>query len=175
MDIILLPLPWKIILILTLSFELFAQNKIAADVIAGGGGNMNSADYSVSGTIGQPFVGTGSSANNFIMHGFWHNSLLLTDINEDYNIKPKEFKLYQNYPNPFNPSTIISWQLPSDSHVLIKVYDILGNEIATLINEEKPAGTYRIKFDASSLSSGVYIYRIQTDSFKEVKKMILLR
>lgn len=175
MCIRMLPLSLMIILVLTLLFTSFAQNKISADIIASGGGKMNSENHNIDGTIGQPFVGASSSNNNFIMSGFWHNSLLVTDVKDDNKIRPKEFKLYQNYPNPFNPSTVISWQLPSDSHVLIKVYDILGNEIETLINEEKPAGTYKIEFDASSLSSGVYFYRLQTDLFKEVKKMILIR
>ena len=175
MDIRMFPLKLIVILVLTLSFELLAQNKITSHVVASGGGNMNNENHAVSGTIGQPFVGASGNDNNFIMHGFLHNSLIVTDLKENFKIKPKEFRIYQNYPNPFNPSTVVSWQLPSGSHVLIKVYDILGNEIATLVNEEKSAGTYKVEFNASSLSSGVYFYKIQAATFSQVKKMILLK
>jgi len=83
--------------------------------------------------------------------------------------------LTQNYPNPFNPSTKIKYQIPELSFVTIKVYDVLGKEVTTLINEEKPAGSYEVEFDASRLPSGVYFYRLQAGSFIETKKMILLR
>lgn len=80
-----------------------------------------------------------------------------------------------NYPNPFNPVTIINYTVPVDVKVLIKVYDVLGREIAELVNEEKPAGTYSISFDASKLSSGIYFYSISAGKFNQVKKMILIR
>jgi beta-glucanase (GH16 family) len=86
-----------------------------------------------------------------------------------------KFKLYQNYPNPFNPLTNISFDLPRQSFVTLKVYDILGNEIATLYDEVKPEGSYDIKFDASKLLSGVYFYKLQTEDFIQTKKMILMK
>ncbi len=85
------------------------------------------------------------------------------------------YDLSQNYPNPFNPSTTIKFQLPTDGFVTLKVYDILGNEVTTLINEQKPKGRYELNFNASSLASGVYIYKIQTGSFISSKKMILIK
>lgn len=85
------------------------------------------------------------------------------------------FQLHQNYPNPFNPSTIISWQLAVGSFVTLKVFDVLGNEVETLINEEKPAGIYKIDFDGSELTSGVYFYQLRTGNNIITKKMILLR
>ena len=88
---------------------------------------------------------------------------------------PEQFSLSQNYPNPFNPSTRINYSVPYKYYVKIKLYDILGNEIATLVNEEKPAGNNSINFDASGLSSGVYFYQLSADNFIETKKMILLR
>ncbi|MEO8230753.1 MAG: T9SS type A sorting domain-containing protein, partial [Ignavibacteriota bacterium] len=88
---------------------------------------------------------------------------------------PEEYLLSQNYPNPFNPSTKISWQSPVGSHQSLKVYDILGNEVATLVDEYKPAGSYEVEFDASRLTSGIYFYRLQAGSFVETKKMILLK
>jgi len=88
---------------------------------------------------------------------------------------PESFILYQNYPNPFNPATSIQYTIGSKQFVSIKIYDLLGREIATLINEEKPAGNYEIKFDGSELSSGTYFYKLIAGSFVETKKMILLK
>jgi hypothetical protein len=86
-----------------------------------------------------------------------------------------EFRLFQNYPNPFNPNTTISYQIPQQEFVTINVYDILGNKIAVLVNEEKSAGTYEVIFDASALPSGIYFYRLQAVSFADTKKMVLLK
>ena len=88
---------------------------------------------------------------------------------------PEEFSLEQNYPNPFNPSTKISWQSPVGSHQTLKVYDLLGKEVATLIDEYKPAGKYEVEFDAAHLSSGVYFYALQTNEFTQIKKLILMK
>jgi hypothetical protein len=93
-----------------------------------------------------------------------------------------EFSLEQNYPNPFNPSTTIKYMIPNitlsgveGSRVQLKIYDVLGNEVATLVNEEKPAGVYEVDFNASSLSSGIYFYKLNVGSFTETKKMLLLK
>lgn len=96
-------------------------------------------------------------------------------INYQGNLAVTDYALEQNYPNPFNPSTTIKFQIPADGFVTLKVYDILGNEVTTLINEEKPAGRYEVNFNASSLASGVYIYKIQAGSFISSKKMLLLK
>jgi len=88
---------------------------------------------------------------------------------------PTVFALEQNYPNPFNPSTMISYSVPQNSFVTLKVYDIIGNEVATLVNQTQSAGKYDVRFDASSLSNGVYLYSIKTDNFTSTKKMILMK
>ncbi|MBK6914154.1 MAG: T9SS type A sorting domain-containing protein [Ignavibacteriales bacterium] len=88
---------------------------------------------------------------------------------------PVKFALEQNYPNPFNPSTVISYSLPQKEFVSIKVIDILGREVATLVNEVKPAGKFEVEFDASSLASGVYVYQIKAGSFTTSKKMLLTK
>jgi hypothetical protein len=85
------------------------------------------------------------------------------------------FKLNQNYPNPFNPSTVISYTVPYQSKVTLKVYNILGSEVATLVNENKPAGSYNVTFDASRLSSGVYIYQLKAGNFISTKKLVFLK
>ncbi|NWG28179.1 MAG: T9SS type A sorting domain-containing protein [Ignavibacteriaceae bacterium] len=102
---------------------------------------------------------------------------------KDETIIASEFTLEQNYPNPFNPSTTIRYSTPSvianevkqSAFVTLKVYDVLGNEVATLVNEEKPAGSYEVEFEASSITSGVYFYKIQAGNFVESKKMLLLK
>ena len=95
-------------------------------------------------------------------------------INADLTT-PNTFTLEQNYPNPFNPSTSISYSIPTSSFVSLKVYDILGNEVATLVNQTQAAGNYKISFDASNLSNGVYLYSIKADNFSDVKKMIFMK
>jgi len=94
---------------------------------------------------------------------------------ENENQIPTQYSLEQNYPNPFNPRTSIQYAISSMQFVSLKVYDVLGNEIATLVNEEKPAGNYEVNFNASELSSGIYFYTLKAGSFFETKKMILLR
>ena len=88
---------------------------------------------------------------------------------------PSEFSVEQNYPNPFNPTTKINFVIPKSSFVNLKVYDVHGNKIATLISEQKTAGEYEIEFDGSELTSGVYFYQLKTGSYIETKKMVLLR
>jgi hypothetical protein len=100
--------------------------------------------------------------------------LSLTNAKETSN-QPNDLVLYQNYPNPFNPSTKISWQLSVGSWQTLKIYDMLGNEVALLVNEEKPAGKYEIEFNAIGLASGIYYYRIETSNYTETKKMLLLK
>ena len=88
---------------------------------------------------------------------------------------PVEFNLQQNYPNPFNPETIINYQLTINNFVSLKVYDVLGREIATLVNEEKPAGSYEVSFNGSRLPSGVYFVRMTAGEFSSVIKMSLVK
>jgi hypothetical protein len=88
---------------------------------------------------------------------------------------PLVFSLSQNYPNPFNPATVISYQLPVNSFVTLKIYDVLGNEITTLVNEEKPAGMFKLTWNATDIPSGVYFYQLKAGSYIDTRKMILLR
>ena len=88
---------------------------------------------------------------------------------------PKSFKLEQNYPNPFNPSTKISFFIPNQEHVTLKVYNMLGTEVSTLLNKMMSVGNHKVSFDGSKLSSGTYFYRLQAGNSVEIKKMLLLR
>ncbi|MEJ2194912.1 MAG: T9SS type A sorting domain-containing protein, partial [Ignavibacteriaceae bacterium] len=98
-----------------------------------------------------------------------------SDVVQVDNLAPSEYVLEQNYPNPFNPSTTIKFGLPEKSDVVITVYNSLGAEVATLVNEIREAGNYEIKFNADNFSSGIYYYKIASGSFVETKKMILLK
>jgi glycerophosphoryl diester phosphodiesterase len=94
---------------------------------------------------------------------------------EDEDINLREFNLNQNYPNPFNPSTVISWQLTASSFVTLKVFDVLGREVSTLINQYQTAGDHSVSFNAGTLASGLYFYKLEAGSFQTIKKMILLK
>lgn len=109
--------------------------------------------------------------------GIYRTSFPVTSVESYELMKVESFKLSQNYPNPFNPTTQIAFTIPSGArnHVTLKVYDILGNEVATLANEYKPAGSYEVSFDAHNLSSGLYIYTLNAGNFSSTKKMMLIK
>ena len=86
-----------------------------------------------------------------------------------------DYKLYQNYPNPFNPVTKINYELPNDGKVKLMIYDVLGREIKTLVNEVKQAGKYTVEFNGHNFASGVYFYRIESGKFTDVKRMVLVK
>jgi len=100
------------------------------------------------------------------------------DVEQNHEII-SEFRLEQNYPNPFNPNTNIRFRISDLGFVTLKIFDVLGNEVAVLVSEEKQPGTYEVEFNSSSIkhlpSSGIYFYQLQAGSFTETKKMILLR
>ncbi len=98
-----------------------------------------------------------------------------TDVDQDFPGIPSGFSLEQNYPNPFNPTTEIGYRIPETGHVSLTVYDLLGREISTLVNEKKSPGSYTVKWDASGHPSGVYFYRLTTGSFSETRRLVLIR
>ena len=112
---------------------------------------------------------------------FVYNSDGIVSVKNKRNKIPNNIRLFQNYPNPFNPTTTIKYIIPeahsgfSMSKVGLKVYDVLGNEIATLVNEAKQPGVYEVQFDATGLSSGVYFYKLTVNNSIKVKRMILLK
>lgn len=99
----------------------------------------------------------------------------VTGVSQTNNNNPENFSLEQNYPNPFNPTTQINYSIPSSQRVMLKVYDELGREVATLVNKDQPAGNYTVDFNAAGLASGVYIYRLQAGDYGQMKKMILMK
>ncbi|MDP2364473.1 MAG: T9SS type A sorting domain-containing protein, partial [Ignavibacteria bacterium] len=110
---------------------------------------------------------------------YWKDSIRFTPspvgVEEELNAVPSEFALSQNYPNPFNSLSVIKYSIPKSSQVTLKIFNTLGEEIETLINEEKPIGTYEVSWNVANLPSGVYFYRIQAGSFIQTRKMILLK
>ena len=86
-----------------------------------------------------------------------------------------EFRLEQNYPNPFNPLTTINYQIPEEGLVKLVVYDVLGKEVSILLNEAKKSGSYKVEFDGSNLSSGIYFYKLIINNFVDTKKLVLLK
>lgn len=137
-------------------------------------------------TSNNPFVLTAPSAGTYTVNAGYKNPskewgstsavINVTGVDEsliDFN--PTDFKLFNNYPNPFNPSTKIRYAIPQSAFTSLKVYSITGKEVAVLVNEHKTPGVYEINFDASELSNGVYFYKLQSGSFSDVKKMILMK
>jgi len=99
----------------------------------------------------------------------------ITDVTDSRDFIPHEFVLAQNYPNPFNPSTAIRYELPERALVTLTVYNVLGQEVASLVNEERESGTHRVQFDGTGLASGVYLYRLRAGGYFETKKLVLLK
>ena len=139
--------------------------------------------YSLTQDIGLDYflsnmVGVSGSTEDVLMgcviNGVIYGDTALVSAEED-NKKLKSFTLQQNYPNPFNPTTIIGYSIPKASFVTLKVYDILGREIATLVNAEKSFGNYNVDFNGNGLSSGIYFYKIQAGDYSVIKKMVLIK
>jgi hypothetical protein len=153
-----------------------AQHKLPHSVIGNGGIAANNGSYRLNSTVGQPGIGVVSNPSNINEAGFWYQvGNILTSIETVSNSLPEEFRLYQNYPNPFNPSTTIEFALPKSAFVTLKVYNLLGEEVATLIGEQRAAGIHRFNWDARGLASGVYLYRLEAGGFVQSKKLILMR
>ena len=108
---------------------------------------------------------------------YWTDSIksIVTGIDDGINEVPTEFSLAQNYPNPFNPTTTIKYSIPKLSFVTIKIYDVLGREVATLVNEEKTIGNYKVEFNGSNLSSGIYFYTLKAGKFTQTRKLVLMK
>jgi len=121
------------------------------------------------------FVASVSHLRGCIINGVVYGDTTVVSVEDETQNVPTEFSLSQNYPNPFNPSTTIKFSVPQQTNVVLKVYDILGSEVANLVNETLYAGNYTINFNASQFASGMYIYKITAGNFVTTKKMILLK
>lgn len=133
-------------------------------------------------TVSYSFLGTSevfatiiTNANGVPSTVAYFRAAGITEVRETPTSGPAQFSLSQNYPNPFNPTTVISYYIPVRSHVTLTVYDVLGRRVATLVNSEKQPGHHEATFDASTLPSGVYFYRLQAGRLNETKKLVLLK
>ncbi|HUI30541.1 MAG TPA: T9SS type A sorting domain-containing protein [Candidatus Acidoferrales bacterium] len=126
-----------------------------------------------------PYDTTSWSGNiefdNLVVSGISFPHELVDGVRGANSNLPKEYQLYANYPNPFNPSTTIKYDLPNDSKVVLQVYDVLGREVTTLVNEKQAAGSYNVKFDGTRYASGIYFVRLTADSFVRTQKMMLIK
>lgn len=165
------------VLSLLLSYQtVFTQNQIPFNVISSGGDKQTGAGFILNSTVGEAFTGITLNASNNHYLGFWYvyRQSTITGVDDDKTI-PETYQLEQNYPNPFNPATIIKYGVPERCNVSVKIYDILGSEVLTLVNKEMDAGWYETNFNAAGFSSGIYIYRMQAGSYQNTKKMILVK
>ncbi len=155
-----------------------AQNyKLNNYVLSSGGVVISNSDYAVNVTIGQPSIGNSSDDLYESNIGFWYQySQTITDLKETWTFEiPKKFELYQNFPNPFNPATKIRYSIAKEGLVTLKIFNIIGEEVAVLVNKEKSSGMYEIDFNAASIPSGVYFYQLKAADFIQTKKMILIK
>ena len=164
-----------VLLAFTFDFA-FSQYRIPASVF-GNGGTATTGNYRISGTLGQSMIGSSSSTSIKNFAGFWFSQRSITTSIDRNTIKqlPTDYRMEQNYPNPFNPSTVIEFSIPHSCNVSLKVFNQLGQEIATLISEELHSSKYKINWDASGISSGVYYYQIRAGDFIQTKKLLLIR
>lgn len=153
-----------------------AQYNITRSVFSNGGALITGDNQNIRSTVGQTLIGDIGNSTYQSRIGFWYTvDWIVSDITNPENLLPMKFELFQNYPNPFNPVTTIRYALPKQADVLLEVYNLLGQSITTLVNEQMPAGFHDVQFGANNLPTGYYIYRIQTDGFNDVKKMVLVK
>lgn len=167
-----------IFLAASLSFQQMVQAQFAirSSVLAGGGLSAANTTYRMAGTLGQPLIGRVSSSSLVHGAGFWYTSAgVITSVEQVPAAVPAAYRLEQNYPNPFNPGTTIEFALPKPSHVTLKIYDLLGREVATLVDKKLGPGEYKVTFDATGLASGVYLYQIRAKDFVKSRKFMLLK
>ncbi|MGH1363740.1 MAG: T9SS type A sorting domain-containing protein [Calditrichia bacterium] len=153
-----------------------SQTVLRNSVVGSGYTQSNDSSTLLRGTLGQTAVFTVSDSATTVAQGYWYQISrdIVTGI-EDQNLLPAEFELKQNYPNPFNPSTTILFSLPQAAEVQLTIYNVLGQEVGTLVDENLSAGTYEVRFEARGLAAGLYFYRIQADRFVETRKMLLVK
>lgn len=166
---------WLVALCLCLALPqaAFAGEHIVRDVLASGGGAASSADHLLLYTIGQPVIDLTTAVDYTHEQGFWYLPWFLVTGAET----PRAFvcRLDQNYPNPFNPMTMIRFSLTRPSRVTLRIYDVAGRIVRTVVDERVEAGEHSLPFEARDLASGVYFYRLKTAEFEKTKKMVLLR
>lgn len=153
-----------------------AQYALQHSVVGNGGAALGNGSYRIAGTIGQPLIGVTSSPSAMTEIGFWYLAGgSITKVDQLSNTLPTEYRLDQNYPNPFNPSTTFRFALPRRSSVVLKIFDVLGQEVMSVLEANLQPGEHKVVFDAKALASGVYFCRLQAEGFVSTKRLSLLR
>jgi hypothetical protein len=166
-----------VLLALMLSSVAMAQYAISSSVISGGGSNMSGTSYGIKGSVGQAFTGASSNASYADSAGFWYTTghASTAAVGDRQASLPGSFSLMQNYPNPFNPTTEIRFEVPNLSHVTIKVFNIEGQLVETLADQEFNAGAHAINWNADRHASGLYLIRMTAPAFSEIRRAVLLK
>lgn len=166
-----------LVLLASLAQRAQAQYRLAGSVFGTGNTLATDGRYRLVGTVGQPLTGPGFNSAFALDSGFWVGSgPVFTSVEQiDEGVVPETFALDQNYPNPFNATTRIAFALPQATPVTLTVFDLLGREVATLIDEAMAPGRYEVAFEAHGLPSGLYLYVIETDGFRARKAMVFVK
>lgn len=154
---------------------MFSQ-EVAWSLFSSGFSRHQTPSFALLSSVGETFVGFSRTDSTSIHSGSLSpNSLFITDVEPGADQLPRMFVLYQNYPNPFNPNTTIRYDLPQASFVTLRVYDILGQQILTVVDEDQPAGIHLASVSLSNLTSGIYFYRIHAGEYVTTRKFVLLK
>lgn len=168
----------RVLLLITvslLSTALYSQYRIPASVFGSGGSTVSNSNFRTLATAGQTVAGFTQGGNSRMSTGWSPPAQLLTPLEEITRAIPFEYRLDQNYPNPFNPTTMIRFAVKERSHITLVVFNVLGQAVSTLVNEELSAGEYETRFSPSGLASGLYFYRITANGFVQSRRMLLIK
>jgi hypothetical protein len=160
----------------TASTALIAKHDIPWSVVGIGSSQIGSPSYAVRGTVGQTAMGTVANTSYNHMVGYWCDlGSTVTSSRETGGEAQRVFALFQNHPNPFNPITTIRFSLPRAYRVTLRIYDVSGRLISTIVDKEIPGGLHDAVWDATGVASGVYFYRLEAPSFVQTRKLVLLK
>jgi hypothetical protein len=159
-----------------LSTAAFGQVEMPRSVVASGGGVLSGPNHTMTGTLGQAVIGVVSGPSNIHELGFWYPpASVITDAAEGQTGAPARTWLGQNRPNPFNPVTTLEFSIAQPTHVTIKIYDVQGREVRTVVDEDLEPGPHQRVLDAERLASGMYFYRMTAGAYVETRKLVLLK
>jgi hypothetical protein len=163
-------------LMLLLPGSMWSQYKLQRGVFGNGATASANTTHQLKGTVGQPAIGVTQHTTLRHQIGFWYQiPQLPTSVETISTEMPLEYRLEQNFPNPFNPATTIRFALRARDEVTVRIFDLLGREITTLLKEELPAGVHQLTFDATELPSGMYFYQLVTKEFLQTRKLLLVK